>query len=351
MMSRDFELELRQEEALRQAEGIPPNVRRSIRARVERTVSAGTERADGNRGWFRTVGLAVAVTVVAAGLSLVILRDSTHLASFELARKSADLAARVNSGLVEIDRGKATLFDAASGVTLETTSPAALRREASGVRVVRGRMKVRVLRRVPGSPPATIYVSHGAIEVMGTAFTVTQGVSDGSVALHEGSIRFLSAGHAPVTLRPGEALSWPFPLAPETAPAAPSTAAPVPAPVPAPSGAPLASPSSSALPAPRPSASARSSEELLNYVEELRSRHQFEAAARELSRGLASQPASARERLSFELGSLLSHQIRDPRRACAHWVRHERQFHGGVYRDQVEAARRALDCSAVSAKP
>jgi transmembrane sensor len=55
--------------------------------------------------------------------------------------------------------------------------------------------------------------------------------------------------------------------------------------------------------------------------------------------------------LSFELGSLLTHQIRDARRACAHWARHERQFHGGIYRDQVASAQRALQCSALSAKP
>jgi transmembrane sensor len=346
MMSRDFELELREDEALRQKEGIPPDVRRSIRARVEHTVSGRTPRPPGYPSWFRTAGFAAAATALAAGLALVLLRAPAHLGQFELARQSTDFAARVESGLVEIDRGAATLVDSTSGVTVETASPGALRRETGGVRVVRGRMNISVARRAPGSAPVSVYVSHGAIEVMGTAFTITQGASGGSVVLHEGSIRFRSADHAAVTLRPGEALAWPLPAAAETAvPPAPAAEA-----APAPSAA-SASSSSTTPSAPKPSASARSSEELLDYVEELRSRRQFEAAARELSRGLGSQPASTRERLSFELGSLLTHQIRDARRACAHWARHERQFHGGTYRDQVKSAQRALDCSAPSTKP
>jgi transmembrane sensor len=335
----DFKAELRREEALRQAEGIPADVRRSIRARVERTVGGrpGTARPLGNRGWFLTAGFAVAV---AAGLALVTLRAPTRLGEFELARESADLAARVESGLVEIERGDATLVDAASGVTIETSGPVALRRDAEGVRVVRGHLDISVKHRPPGATPVTIFVSHGAIEVMGTAFTVAQGASGGSVVLREGSIRFRSAGQAAITLRPGEELRWPLSTSALGSLPAP-TAAATPIPAPSTSGLPVAS-SSSALPATKPSV--RSTEELLNYVEELRSRHQFEAAARELARGLGSQPSSARERLSFELGSLFTHQIGDARRACAHWARHERQFHGGVYRDQVASAQRALAC-------
>ena len=93
-------------------------------------------------------------------------------------------------------------------------------------------------------------------------------------------------------------------------------------------------------------------DELLERVEELRSRHQFEAAARELRATIpATQPGPLRERLSFELGSLLTHQIGDVRRACAQWSWHEHHFPGGLYREEVSRARHALACSGRPAGP
>jgi transmembrane sensor len=58
-----------------------------------------------------------------------------------------------------------------------------------------------------------------------------------------------------------------------------------------------------------------------------------------------------RERLSFELGSLLTHQLHDARRACAHWAWHERSFRGGIYRDEVARSRDALKCESGSKTP
>jgi transmembrane sensor len=361
MMARDFNTELRREDAQRQAEGIPDSVRRSIQARIEQSVAG---RRGGPRRT-RILVFAAAAAAIAAGLVLFTPQTPARLGGFEVARKSADLRTNVQSGLVEIEHGSATLRAPPSGVTLETIGAVALRREPAGVRVVRGRTNITVEQRAPGTPPVTILVSHGAIEVMGTAFTVVQGRSGGTVTLREGSIRFRAAPNILVNLRPGEQLAWP--LLPSARPAAAPSAQPTPSASPTSSTPPASSASptsstppassasptsstppassaqSSVEPAPKP-ASAVSTEELLDRVESLRSRHQFEAAARELARGMASQPRPMRERLSFELGSLLTHQIRDARRACAHWDWHERTFRGGSYRNEVARSQRALGC-------
>jgi transmembrane sensor len=351
-MALDFTAELRREEALREAEGIPDDVRRSIRSRIAQSI----ERHQGGprRSRAPLFVAAAATLVIVAVLAVFKLSAPSQLGEFQVARESEDLRAQVRGGLVEIERGAATLVDPPTGVTLETSGPVALRREPSGVRVVRGRTNIAVQKRAPGAAPVTILVSHGAIQVLGTAFTVVQGASGGSVLLHEGRIQFRSTGNVVLDLRPGEQLTWPLaapsapvspapqqsaavtPSPPEKTARQPSPQAPIAA---APSTSPTGSPSAAQV---APSAS--STEELLDRVEALRGRHQFEAAARELALGIPSQPRAMRERLSFELGSLLTHQIHDRRRACAHWAAHERNFQGGRYREEVARSRRALAC-------
>jgi transmembrane sensor len=287
-------------------------------------------------------GLGAVVMIVAA------LRGPARLGELEVIRRSRDLEARVESGLIQVERGAVTLADPTSGITIEAGDQAALRRDAGGVRVVRGRFDFVVAHRRTGAPPAIVFVSHGAIEVMGTAFTVVQGTAGGEVRLREGSIRFRGSGGAVVPLRPGESLSWPLPapaasageaeMVPARPPTTPERVAPPPEATRA--------ASSPSRPASRsPSAAApRSAEELLDHIEELRSRHQYAAAARALRDAIPTQPPSTRERLSFELGSLLTHQLRDPARACAHWRWHQGQFDGGRYREEVARAERALGC-------
>ena len=353
-MAPDFNAELRREEALRQEEGIPADVRRTIWARIEQTL----EHRQGRGRRARAYWLAGAAAAIAAGFVLVVALRPPRLGEFQVAHESKDLTAHVRSGVVEIERGSATLFEPRTGVTLETVGPVALRGEPSGVRVLRGQMKITVLHRTPSASPAIILVSHGAIEVMGTAFTVVQGPSGGSVALREGSIRFRSGADVVVNLRPGEELAWPL-LGSRPSPATfapPSASAPLLA-VPAVGSASAAARPPPSAPTPgvpsaaKPAASSSSTEELLDRVESLRSRHQFEAAAGELWRGIPTQPRAMRERLSFELGSLLTHQIGDARRACAHWAWHERSFRGGVYRDEVTRSRSSLKCASEPGTP
>lgn len=202
----------------------------------------------------------------------------------------------------------------------------------------------------PRAAPAAVLVSHGAIEIMGTAFTVVQEPAGGRVALREGSIRFQAADGRVVSLRPGEVLAWPLP--PPAPLASPTPAAPAPPPALVPRSPAARPPAAFAAPAaaatlPPPAADLA----LLDRIDELRSRRQFESAARALRRAIPVQPEPMRERLSFELGSLLTHQIGDARRACAHWARHDLRYPDGRYRNEVARARRGLGCPALSGAP
>ena len=330
MTGRDFDVELRAQEASRQAEGMPAGARRSVWARLEQTAGGGRNAERGRRRALMIVG----VTAIAAlGVVVAVLRPVGRLGDLDVARRSSDLAAHVDAGLVAIERGAATLVDPRSGLSIETVGPVSLRREAHGVRLVRGRIDVTAAHRPPSAAPATILVSHGAIEVMGTAFTVVQDRAGGRVALRDGNIRFRTGDGTVVTLRPGETLDWPLP------PAAPPPSSLPPPPTPPRAMTPAAARGPTAAAA-RPAAD----EALLDHVEELRSRGQFEQAARALRRALSAPSSPMREQLSFELGSLLTHQIRDGRRACAQWAWHYRHFPDGRYRDEVARARGSLAC-------
>jgi len=131
MTARDFEAELRREEVARQAEGLPDGVRRAIWARIEGTIGAGAGR--------RPRRAVVLVPVLAVGgLAAVILlvaglRAPARLGELEVVRRSRDLRARVESGLIQVERGAVTLVDSTSGMTIEADEPAALRRESAGV--------------------------------------------------------------------------------------------------------------------------------------------------------------------------------------------------------------------------
>jgi transmembrane sensor len=336
MTERDFDAELRAEEAARHAAGIPPAVLRSVWARLE----AG-HHGDRRRRPAGAIAGVVALTAVAVGIvaTLVALRPAARLGDLVVARRSDDLSAGVDAGVVAIERGAAILIDPPSGLTIATAGQVSLRREARGVRLLRGHIDVTAAHRPPGAAPSAILVSHGAIEVMGTAFTVVQEPAGGRVTLREGSIRFQAADGREVSLLPGEALAWPLP------PPAPSPPPPQPSRMPRSTLAPAARAAAATPPPPAADLT------LLDRIDELRSRRQFEPAARALRRAIPLQPEPMRERLSFELGSLLTHQIGDVRRACAQWARHDRHYPEGRYRDEVARSRRALRCPAPSGAP
>lgn len=154
--------------------------------------------------------------------------------------------------------------------------------------------------------PYSVNVCAGAIEVLGTSFTVVQRDAEGEVTLHQGAIRFRAADGREVAVAPGQTLIWPLPSSP-----------------PAVSGA----------------------DQVLATVALLRSRGRFGEAAGVLEDALLRPlPSATRERLSFELGSILTYQLRDRERACRHWARHRREAPGGRYERELDQALSGLGC-------
>lgn len=215
--------------------------------------------------------------------------------------------------------------------SITAQSPTLLHRDHDQLTVKSGDLEVSVAKH---AEPVRIAVSHGAIEVVGTRFTIHQGESSGSVTLHEGVIRFIAADATTTTLAPGETLEWP--PAPRAARAEPEPeAAPV-----------EPQPQPKAQPKPQPKVTRREptvihetdAAWLLEEVDTARSRGEYAEAVRLLDKGLAGiVSAATRERFSFELGSMLTWQLTDPR-ACGHWRAHQAAFPNGRYAREVERA-------------
>jgi transmembrane sensor len=341
MEGRDFRASLGEADAALERAGVAAAVDRRLRERL-------TGSREGQLRWIqgavrprrRLLWPLVAAGVLTAATAIVFVQLRAPAApavagGLLVEGASGDLALAgdaADGAPVEILRGTCTLVDRSLGSTVGVSGPARLVKEAGALRVVRGRVHVAVAKRVAGQPPARLLVSGGAIEVRGTRFTIEQGEADGRVTLHDGAIRFVARDGRTVDLAPGESLAWPLPAA-TIAPSVPSlTRAPD---------------------APRPRATARTPalatpepvEELLGRIAVLRSRTRFEEAVGELERALqAGYPAVVRERLSFEVGSLLTHQIGDPARGCAHWRLHARIFGAGRYDREVAQARETLRC-------
>ncbi|MCP3097788.1 FecR family protein [Myxococcus sp. K15C18031901] len=332
MAPRDFRAELRREDPLRREQGLPPAARARVWSRLR-------DSREPKPAWHRRpVSWGLAASVMALVLVVFSMRapSARALGGLEVARASADLVAREDATEVVIQGGEADLLDSARGITLRNQGPLVVRREPSGVRLVRGRAEFSVSHREPGALPAVVLVSGGAIEVMGTRFTVEERGAGGAVTLHEGVIAFRRLGGEVVPVRVGETLAWPVVEAALHEPAPPEPVQPLPLATPDPKVAVSRVP---ATPARAPSA-----EDVLRELEVLRGRREFEQAARYLEEAMRKQPVATRERLSFELGSLLTYQLGDAQRACSHWARHEQQFRRGRYAEAVQRARATLSC-------
>ena len=335
MAPRDFRAELRREDPLRREQGMPPAVRARLRSRLR-------DSLEPKPAWRRPPvlwGLAASAAALALVVFFTWAPSARSLGGLEVARASADLVVREDAAGVVIQEGEAALMDAARGITLRNQGPLVVRREPSGVRLVRGRAEFSVNHRQPDAPPAVVLVSGGAIEVMGTRFTVEERGEGGTVTLHEGVIAFRRLDGGVVPVRLGQTLAWPV-----AEPAEPALREPAPPEPERPH--PLATPSPKVASSRVPSTPVRapSAEDVLRELEVLRGRHEFEQAARYLEEAMRKQPVATRERLSFELGSLLTYQLKDARRACFHWARHEQQFQRGHYAEAVQRARGTLSC-------
>lgn len=325
----DFGEELRALDREFEARGMPADVDARLRARLERP----SRRIP----W---VPLALATTA-AAVIAFVLLSTPTKVGGL-VVEQSSGFSARFEDRVISVKAGTATLRDTELAASLTVEPGVEVERYVSGAKVHHGRVQFEVARLSSRTAGYSVSVSHGVIEVTGTSFVIQQGADSGSVHLLEGSIRFLARDGRVVNLAPGETLQWPLP--------------PIEVEPPAPIEPPVEKPRVAPRPAPAPvepkpiepvtqPAPAFSSDAVLARVAGLRSRRAYEEAVQLLNAALTEAPnAATRERLGFELGSLLTHQLHDVPRACAFWSAFRREHPHGRYEEELTSTVATLGC-------
>jgi transmembrane sensor len=333
----DFQASLQQTGRAIDAIKMPESTNRRVWARLQHDRSGRSVAS--RKLMVLSLGLAALVAIVAIRYGA---HQPRHLGDWLVAEASSDLAAgAIDESSVQISSGRCVLRDDSWGGSVALDGPARLRREGRAVRLVSGRIQVRIDKRATGHAPAEVLVSGGVIQVMGTRFTVTQNSNDGRVTLHEGSIRFVRTTGSSVLLAPGQSLAWPV---------APAPAAAVPPPPP-PAVAPATVKEATGMArAVRPSGNHRtqvanpSIDALLTHIAELRSRGQYRQAAEELLRDLPPGRSAGAETASFELGSILTDHLADRTRGCAHWRRHLERFPTGNFAADARREQVKLGC-------
>lgn len=238
---------------------------------------------------------------------------------------------------IRISDGEGTFEIPARRVRITVRGPTRLSRSNGELRVIAGRAALAVEPRRPGEATVRVLVSHGAIDVVGTRFEITQSDASGAVRLDEGSIRFTDDDGTVTLLQPGQTLTWsPSPRTPPKHTPLERTVVP-PAPEPA---------------APRekaPKTARVTDQELqarLAEIDRLRLQQRYASLAKAIAALLPDvHDSSLRESLSYELGDVLTHRQSEPRRACAHWADHLRRYPNGRYTSAIAETRTSLGCS------
>ncbi|MCB9555827.1 MAG: FecR domain-containing protein [Deltaproteobacteria bacterium] len=205
--------------------------------------------------------------------------------------------------------------------SLKMARSARILRRDRDVAIIAGRVECTLKKDAGRKDPWHVYVSHGQIKVTGTRFTVVQGQASGSVTLHRGQISYLDKGGQTIVLSAGQTLRWP--LSDER----------------------LAQASHPSSHRSTGRLGARATEALLLRVEQLRSQGRYQSAVRQLRAALPHvQHKVTRERLHYEVGTLLSMHMHDRRAACQHWNKHLAQFGKRRYGAEIGKLRRELRC-------
>lgn len=253
------------------------------------------------------------------------------------------------------------------GLTIESRKTTRLRAVEHGVELSHG-IALFEVEPVTEGPPWRVEVPGGAIEVMGTRFSVVVNGDHGHVDLLEGSIRFTAGDGQVHDVEPGER----FRFSASTATAADASRLTQEPPLAArerlsddsaeteteTDGLPLAAGELlAALGRPDREGKGRSRGRnaragnageltaLVTQVTELRAQRQYRAAV-SLLRGALNKrwDRHTQEVLSYELGTILSTQLPSREDACAHWAEHTRRFAGGRYARAVQRATERLRC-------
>ena len=343
---------LRQADTIYRDHGVPETVSQRFFNRIHtRTTRVPTRR-------WTTVGIGIGIASCAAALALLILRGTsgkqeatslTVAAGFSLAQPSKNLKYVVDKGgSLAIHNGDCEAIHHEFGITVKNRGRITIKHHPGGVRLLHGTADLSVDKRSPDQAPARIWVSHGRIDVLGTKFTIRQHKDGGDVMLHEGIIRFTGDDKQSRTLEPGDTLAWPLPAI------KPAPIDPVDQRRPVQKARQVErrvrkrrqsqSDPTRLSPPSEPTVDKRGS--VFDEVAKLRSRRQYHEATRTLRRALTSQrlSLSARERLSYELGAILTHQIMDVTQACKHWTAHNQRYPTGRYTAEVRGTQKRLDC-------
>jgi len=247
------------------------------------------------------------------------------------------------------------------GLTIESRKTTSLRAVEHGVELTHG-IALFEVEPVTDGPPWRVEVPGGAIEVMGTRFSVVVAGDHGHVDLLEGSIHFVATDGTVHQIEPGERfrfsasqlLTAAEPPDPTTEPLAvderPSEAQPSEDEAPFAAGellAELAREGKSTRSRSKGDRQANTEElrRVVSDVTELRAQRKYRAAVSLLQGALGRRwDRHTREVLSYELGTILSTQLPDHDEACTHWEGHLRQFPKGRYGRAIERARERLRC-------
>lgn len=341
MSDRDLKRALREADETLGAQGVPPAVDARLRARLE-------QRSQPRR-WLPALALAGASAAVVIA---VITRPTEPELGFVVVQTSGALSSRpAEDGSVLIDAPPCTLRDEALGAEVEVRAPTRLAHLERGLRLHQGSLTLEVDPARARPAPYVVEVSGGRLVVLGTRFIVEERGSEGSVQLLRGKLSFEDEAGQRTPVAEGETLRWPQPLAtpPEEAPPATATVAELPAPrAKRPKAAAVSpSPSATAPTAPTREEERRSVEALLGHLASLRTRGRYADAAQALRTALKDPwSKGTRERLSFELGSIVSDHLGDRAAACREWDRHHAEFGDGRYAKEIEDARQRLSCAA-----
>jgi hypothetical protein len=261
--------------------------------------------------------------------------DGVEADGVETIVRSPDLQLSVDArhAVLHVDRGSCTLRVRDWG-TVSLRAGSSLRRADDGLELSSGAADFAVDKRAPANGSTFVHVPQGSIEITGTRFSMIQSERVGSVHLDEGSIRFHAPDGRTVALVPGQSLAWPLPAevaaAVETAPAARDTTVnPVTA-------------AQRKVPSSQPGTDRGG---LVEQIAKLRAEGRYQELVEALGAAIGRERrALMRERLSFELGAVLTYHLVANERACTHWAAHDRAFPGGHYAEEVADARKHLHC-------
>lgn len=196
---------------------------------------------------------------------------------------------------------------------------------------------------VAGGDPVRVNVPGGTIVVIGTRFRVDVEDARGQVELFEGRLEFHADGGGITPIEAGERLAFARAEADApTVPAATDDDEPTILGEPTP---PRAAASRPAPPVPADPIAPRSSAAIIDEVQALRRRGDYDGAVTLLREALGQRwPARTAEVLSYELGTILARHLGDVDGACAHWQQHLARFADTRYQVQISASQAALGC-------